>query len=134
MLSDSDPYLLSYCPFGKTNTKYILTWYLTRMTSKQSVYMKTYLFLRISLKKTGGFFLSLKKNPTFSNIFPCTKHILNTFKLRTLCARLYLFVIYTLFAPIISTSIHRYENNSPDIKVLMKVIRTETFNVGFTSQ
>ena len=28
-----------------------------------------------------------KKNPIFSNIFPCAKHVLNTFKLRTLCAR-----------------------------------------------
>ena len=35
---------------------------------------------------------------------------------------------------VISTSIHRCVNNSPDIKVLTKVIGTETFNVGFTSQ
>ena len=43
-----DPNLLSYCPFGKTNTNYILTRHLTWMTSKLSVYMKTYLSLRIS--------------------------------------------------------------------------------------
>ena len=60
------------------------------------------------------------------------KHVLNTFNLRTLCARLYLFIVYILFAPVISTSIHRCVNNSPDIKVLMKVIETETFNVDFT--
>ena len=30
--------------------------------------------------------------------------------------------------------IYRWENNSHDIKALMKVIKTETFNVGFTSQ
>ena len=31
------------------------------------------------------------KNPTFSNIIPHVKHILNTFKLRTQNTRLYLF-------------------------------------------
>ena len=31
ILSDFNPYLLSYCPFGKTNTKYNLTWHLTWM-------------------------------------------------------------------------------------------------------
>ena len=35
---------------------------------------------------------------------------------------------------IILTSIHRCLNNSPDIKVLMKAIETETFIDGFTSQ
>ena len=40
------------------------------------------------------------------------------------------FVIYIFFAPAISTNIHRYMNNSYDIKILMKVIKTETFNVG----
>ena len=42
------------------------------------------------------------------------------------------FVIYILFAPVILTILHRCVNNSHDIKVLMKVIKTETFNVGFT--
>ena len=45
-----------------------------------------------------------------------------------------IFVIYILFASVIFTSIHRWVNNSQDIKVLMKVIKTETFNVDFTSQ
>ena len=44
------------------------------------------------------------------------------------------FVVYILLAPVIYTSIYHCVNNSPDIKVLMKVIETETFNVGFTSQ
>ena len=43
------------------------------------------------------------------------------------------FVGNILFAPDISTSIHRCVNNFHDIIVLMKVIKTETFNVGFTS-
>ena len=51
-----------------------------------------------------------------------------------LYAHLYLFVVYILFAPVISTSIHCCVYNSHDIKVLMKVIETEMFNVGFTSQ
>ena len=33
-----------------------------------------------------------------------------------------------------STNIHHCVNNSHDIKVLMKVIKTETFNIDFTSQ
>ena len=44
------------------------------------------------------------------------------------------FVIYVLFAPIILTSIHRCVNNYHDIKVLMKVIKTEMFNVDFTQK
>ena len=44
------------------------------------------------------------------------------------------FVIYILFAPVILTSIHRCSKNSNDIKILMKFIKTETFNVGFTSK
>ena len=76
-------------------------------------------------------FSCLLKNSAFSNIIP---HVLNTFKLRTLCARLYLFVVYLVFAPVFSTSIHRCENNSPDIKVPMNVIETEMFYVDFTSQ
>ena len=44
------------------------------------------------------------------------------------------FVIYVLFAPVISTSIHRCVNTSHDIKVLMMVIKTETFNISFTSK
>ena len=44
------------------------------------------------------------------------------------------FVIYVSFAFVISTNIHRCVNDSPDIEVLMKVIKTETFNIGFTSK
>ena len=39
-----------------------------------------------------------------------------------------------LFAPVITTSIHCYVNNLHDIQILMNVIKTETFNVGFTSK
>ena len=101
---------------------------------QNDLYIWKLIYLCVFLWNTRGFFLSLKKNPTFSNIIPCAKHVLNTFKLRTLCARLYLFIIYILFAPIILTSTHCCVNNSHDIKVLMKVIKTETFNVGFISK
>ena len=84
----------------KTNRKYILTGHLTWMTSKRSVCMKTYLSLRISLKGWRIYLISWKI-PTFSNIFPRDKHVLNTFELRTLYARLYVFVVYILFAPVI---------------------------------
>ena len=43
---------------------------------------------------------------------------------------MYLLVIYILFAPVI----HRWVNNFPDIKILMKLMETETFNVDFISQ
>ena len=59
------------------------------MTSKRFVYMKTYLSLRISLKD-GRIFLVSSKNPTFLSIFPRATHVLNTFKLRMLCACLLL--------------------------------------------
>ena len=95
--------------------------------------MKTYLSLCISLKKKredlSRFF---KKSSLFKYIFPRFKHVLNTFKLRTLFTRFYFFVVYISFVPVISTSTHRYVNFS-DIKVLMMVTETETFNVNFTS-
>ena len=80
----------------------------------------------------GRFCLVSLGNPTFSNIFPRARHVLNSFELRTLCAHLYLFVVYFSFGPVISASIHRYVNYS-DIKVLMMVTETETFNVDFNS-
>ena len=66
--------------------------------------------------------------------FSCLKNSTNTFKLGKLYARLYLFIIDSLLAPVILTSIHPSINNSREIKVLMKVIKAETFNIGLTSQ
>ena len=44
------------------------------------------------------------------------------------------FFIYIFFSPVISTNIHHYLNNIfHDLKVLIKVIKTETFNVDFPS-
>ena len=75
------------------------------MTSNDLYIQKLTNLLRISLKD-GKIFLVSCKNPTFSNIFRRAKYVPNTFKLRTQCACLYLFVVYILFAPVISTSIH----------------------------
>ena len=44
------------------------------------------------------------------------------------------FIVYILFTPVISISIHCRVNNSLDIKILMKVTEAETFEVDFTSQ
>ena len=63
------------------------------------------------LKNVRVYLVSLK-NLTFWNIFLRAKHVLNTFKLWMLCARLYLFVVYISYAPVISASIHRYMNYS----------------------
>ena len=82
--------------------------------------------------KNGRIDLISLGNPTFSNIFPHARHVLNTFELWTLCAHLYLYVVYFSFAPVISASIHHYAKYS-DIQILMIVTETETFNVDFTS-
>ena len=111
--------------------KLFIQWWMLVEITGANIQKLSYL-LSISLKDRRIFLIW--NNPAFSNIFPHAKHVLNTFKLRTLCARLYLFVVNILFAPVISTSIHRCVNNFPGIKVLMMVIETETFNVDFTSQ
>ena len=80
----------------------------------------------------GVIYLVSFGNPTFSNIFPRTRHVLTTFELWTVCVRLYLFVVYFSFAPVISPSIYRCVNYSV-MDVLMTVTETETFNVDFTS-
>ena len=42
------------------------------------------------------------------------------------------FFIYTFFSPVITTNIHCYLNIFYDFKILMKVIKTETFNIDLT--
>ena len=97
--------------------QYIRNGWITNVFTRISIYMYIHTYLNI-----------------YIYIYIYIYSHLSSFKLKTLCARLYLFVVYILFAPIISTSIHRCVNNSPDIKVLMNVIETKTFNVDFTSQ
>ena len=88
--------------------------------------------LKYFLKDGRIYLVSLKNIQHFQIYFPHARHVLNTFEFWMLCAHLYVFVAYISFAPVISTRIHRYVNYS-DIKVLMMVTETETFNVDFTS-
>ena len=89
-LSDSNSYLLSYCHFGKINNK-IHSYMTSNMDDFKTICKyKNLTTSAYFFKKTGGFFLSLK-GPTFSNIIQRAKHVLNTFKLRTLYTHLYLF-------------------------------------------
>ena len=103
------------------------------MTSKRSVYMKTCLSPRISLKDWRIFFLSRKRSNIFKYYSTCQTGTYY-FKVKNAIGTFVSFVLYTLFAPVILTSIHCCVNNSHDIKVPMKVIKTETSNVDFTSQ
>ena len=92
--------------------------------SKRSIHMKTYLFVYFSINRR--FCLVSLGNPTFSNMFPRSRHVLMTFEFWTLYARLWIFSLYiSFFAPVISASIHRYVNYF-DIQVLMMVTETET--------
>ena len=127
ILLDSDPYLLSYCPFGKTHAT-------SKMDDFKMICIYENLPISVFFFERREDFSCLLKNPTFSHIIPCAKHVLNTFKLRMLYAHFYLSIVYILFVPVNSISIHHCVNNSHDIKVLMKVIKTKMFNVGFTSQ
>ena len=82
----------------------------------------------------GGFFLSLEKIQHFQISFHVPNIyliLLNQERYVHICI---FFDVYILFAPVISTSIHRCVNYSYDIKVLMKVMKTETFHDGFTLQ
>ena len=80
-----NPYLLSYCPLKKTNTKYNLTQHLTRMIPND---------LYIWKLTCHHIFLVSLGNPTFSNMFPRARHILMILKLWTLCAHLCIFLLY----------------------------------------
>ena len=59
-------------------------------------------------------------------IFPCARHVLMTFELWMLCARLWIFSLHiSYFSPVISANIHCYVNYF-DIQVLMMVTETKT--------
>ena len=67
--------------------------------------------------------------------FQISFHVPNTYlilkKKNAMCTFVSFCCIH-LIVPVILTSIHHCVNNSPDIKELMMVIETETFNVDFT--
>ena len=70
----------------------------------------------------------------FSNIIPRAKHVLNTFKLKRLYARLYLFVVYILFAPVILTNIPRCVNNSLITKSWWRILKTKRLTLTLHQQ
>ena len=86
----------------------------------------------MKVEKIGGFFWSLKNPTFFKHPSTCQTH---TFKLSTLNVRLWIFrYIHFLCSRYLDKHQSCVNNISHDIKVLMKVIKTETFNVGFTSK
>ena len=91
------------------------------------IYENLLVFAYFFLKKTGGFISFLWEIEHFQKYF----HVPNTFETPLKYERyehVCIFSLYTfLFAPVISTSIHRYVNYT-DIQVLMMVTETETFN------
>ena len=119
---DFNPYLFSYCPFRKTNTKYNLTQHLTWMIPND-----------LYLWKLTCHYAFLNKQEVLSRFFGKS----NIFKyfsmyqtrydfwiMNAMWTFIYLF-IYFSFAPVISANIHRYVNYFA-IWVLMMVNETET--------
>ena len=94
---------------------------------------KNFLISAHSFKKQEDF-SDLFEIQQISSIIPRAKHLMNIFKLRTLNVRLCVFRNVHFLFSFILTSIHRCRNIFQDLKVLMTDIKTETFNVGFTSK
>ena len=93
ILSDFNPYLLSYCPFGKN--KYQIQSYTTfNMDDFKTIYIYENLLDIAYFLINERFCLVSLGNPTFSNMFPHARHALTTFEWWTLCARLCIFLLY----------------------------------------
>ena len=120
-----NPYLLSYCPFGKTNTKYNLTQHLTLMTLKRSTYIWKCTCRCVFLNKREALSRLFGKSNIFKYVSTYQTRSNDLWIMNAMCAFMYLFVVYFSFAPVISASIHRYGNYF-DIQVLMMVTETET--------
>ena len=90
ILSDFNLYLLSCCPFRK-NKHQIQSYTTFNMDDSKLIYTLVAYF------SINGRFCPLSLgNPTFSNMFPRARHVLMTFELWTLCARLHIFSLYIL--------------------------------------
>ena len=120
--------IITFILFFRKNKHQIHSYTISNRDDFKSICIYENLLIFAYFFKRREDFLVYEKNSTFSKVIPRVKHVLNTFKLRSLWARLYLFVVYILFALVISTSIRRYVKNSPDTKVLMMVIETEKIN------
>ena len=108
------------------NNKYQIQSYTKfNMVVFKTIYIYENLLVFAYFLINGRIYLVSLGNPTFSNTFLRARAVRMTFELRTLCVRLYLFVVYFSFDPVISASIRRYVNYSY-IQVLMMVTETET--------
>ena len=107
ILSDFNTYLLSFCPFGKTNTKYNLTRHLTGMIPND-LYIYENLLVIAYFSINGRFCLVSLGNATFSNVSTCQTRSYDFWIMNAMCTSVYLFVLYFSFVPVISASIHRY--------------------------
>ena len=79
----------------------------------------------IFLNKREVLSLFFGKPNIFKYFSTCQTRSNDFWIMNAMCTFVYLFVVYFSFAPVISASIHRYENYF-DIKVLMMVTETET--------
>ena len=71
LLSDFNPYLLSLCPFGKTNTKYNLTRHLSWTTSKRSTYIGKFTCRCVFLDKREVLSRFFGKSNIFKYVSTC---------------------------------------------------------------
>ena len=114
----------SFCPFGKTNTKYNLTRHLTWMIPNDLYIWKlTCPFVFLNKREVLSRFFA--KWNIFKYVFTCQTRSYDFWIMNAMCIFMYLFVVYFSFASVISASIHRYVNYF-DIQVLMMVTETET--------
>ena len=82
------------------------------------------------------------KQNSYTTTTTATNNVCVCIRVQIVCIYIYIYIYGSKygFEPSsmkkvgISTSIHHCENNSHDIKVLMKVIKPEIFNVGLTSK
>ena len=132
ILSDFNPYLLSYRLFGKTNTKYNLTRHLTWMIPNDLYIWKLTCCVFLNKREVLSHFFG--KYNIFKYFSTCLTRSYDFWIMNAMCTftvyislycYVHVFVVYFSFAPVISASIHRSVSYF-DIQVLMMVTETET--------
>ena len=85
-------YILNESKYG---SKYQILSYTTfNMDDFKTIYIYENLLVVAYFLINGRIYLVSLGNPTFSNMFPRARHVLKTFELWTLCARLWIFSLY----------------------------------------
>ena len=83
--------------------KYQIYSYTTSNTDDfKTIYIYENLFVFVYFLINRRVYLVSLGNPSFLNIFPGARDVLNTFELWTLCARSYLFVVYIFYLLLLS--------------------------------